>query len=266
MMSKIHNNTLKIPLYGNCRVQNLDGIHIFNCSEKKARWYLKRALAEIIQQDFNATPLIIRLRFIPNGEGHANDNFYLQERQNICVCCGKNEQLTKHHVVPFMYRRFFPNKLKNHTSYDVLPLCYKCHEKYEVFAQQFKTQLAAEYNITKENNSMVINPELKKICLYATALQRQKQIPIDRYNMMINVIRSYYGRDNITEKDLEMAAQIKYNTSRDEFRHEGQSIVERLINIDEINKFIIRWRKHFLAYTQAKYLPNFWIADRILIY
>jgi len=254
-MSKEHNNTLKIPLYGNCRVQNPEGTHIFNCGEKKAKWYLKRGLAEIIQE----IPLVIRLNFIPNGQGHANDAFYLQERQNICVCCGTKKLLTKHHVVPYCYRRFFPEHLKNHTAYDVLPLCYDCHEKYEVFAHQFKQKLAGEYAVTKEN-STVIDPELKKVCLYATALLRQKKIPVDRYNMMMGVIQSYYRRE-VTTKDLEEASQIRYNTNREDYKPEGKSVVE---NLDNIEVFVKRWRQHFVEHTKPAFLPKYWHIDRPL--
>lgn len=253
---KQHNNTLKIPLYGNCRVQNPSGTHIFNCGEKKAKWYLKRDLAIVIQH----IPLTIRLNFAPNGLGHASDNFYLQERKNICVCCGTDQYLTKHHVVPYCYRRFFPNNLKNHTAYDILPLCYDCHEKYEGFAQQFKKQLVIEYDIRAQDSS-VVNPELKKVCLYAAALLRGEKIPKDRHDMMMNVIRSYYNRDKISYSDLEAAAKIKYNTNRENYKHEGKSIVEKL-NTDEVNLFIIRWREHFIINTNAKYLPDFWNVNR----
>ena len=254
-MSKERNNTLKIPLYGNCRVQNPDGVHIFNCGEKKANWYLKRNLADIIQEN----PFTIRLNFAPNGKGHANDSFYLQERQNICVCCGTHEQLTKHHVVPYCYRRFFPERLKNHTAYDVLPLCYECHEKYEGFAQQFKKELAKEHSVPKENTT-VIDPELKKVCLYATALLKQASIPADRYDMMMNVIRSFYRRD-ITVEDLEKASQIRYNTHRADYKPEGQSVVESLNNVEE---FVKRWRQHFVDVMKPQHMPKYWIVDRPL--
>ncbi len=91
---KVKNTTLKTPLYGNCKVQNIDGEHIFNCSWKKQNWYVKRDLAEIIQED----PLIIRLKFTTAGKGNFDDPYYLQERKNLCVCCGSQSNLTKHHI------------------------------------------------------------------------------------------------------------------------------------------------------------------------
>jgi len=257
-MSKEHShNTLKIPLYGNCRVQNPEGTHIFNCGEKKAKWYLKRGLAEVIQE----VPLIIRLNFIPNGQGHANDDFYLQERQNICVSCGRVDQLTKHHVVPYCYRRFFPEHLKNHTAYDVLPLCYECHETYEGFAHQFKKQLTNEFAIPKEK-ARIVDTELKNVCLAASALLKHKDyIPEERYNYLIGIIAKYYDKPEVTIQDIEAAASIDYNTQREDYKPEGQAIVESL---NDIETFVRRWRQHFVDVMNPRHMPKYWTVDRPL--
>lgn len=251
-------NVLKAPLYGNCRVQNPEGVHIFNCGIKKANWYLNRALADII----NESPLVIRLKFQPNGNGHANDNFYLQERENICVSCGRNDLLTKHHVVPYCYRRYFPDSIKNHSAYDILPLCYECHENYETHAQRFKQELLVEYNIPKEY-TIDVDAEIKKVCMYASALIRYNDhiIPIDRYQMMMDVIRTYYGREEITKEDIERASQLKYNTRRENYKPEGQAIVEKLTDIEA---FIKRWRRHFIETLAPQHMPKYWDANRAL--
>ncbi len=249
-------NVLKTPLYGNCRVQNPDGLHIFNCGIKKASWYLKRDLADVIQEQ----PLVIQLKFQPNGTGHANDDFYLQERQNICVCCGRLDALTKHHVVPYCYRKFFPEDLKNHSAYDVLPLCYECHEKYESHAQKFKEELLVEFNVPKEH-TMDVDTEVKRVCLYASALLRfsESVIPVERYNMMMEVLRVYYGRAEIATQDIEQAAQLKYNTRRDNYKPEGQAVVESLTDIEA---FIKKWRQHFLDCAKPEFMPKYWDANR----
>lgn len=250
-------NTLKVPLYGNCRVQNPEGIHIFNCGEKKAKWYLKRGLAEIIRE----APLVIRLNFIPNGQGHANDNFYLQERQNICVSCGRTDRLTRHHVVPYCYRQFFPERLKNHTAYDVLPLCCACHERYESFAQQFKKQLADEYGIPKEKAHLV-DAGLKNVCMAASALVRQAQdIPEERHEYLIAILQKHYDRIEITAADIEAAAHLEYKTRREDYKPEGAAIVESL---NDIEAFVKRWRQHFVDTLAPKFLPPYWEVNRPL--
>lgn len=257
-MSRYPNNILKTPLYGNCRVENPEGTHIFNCGDKKARWYLSRSLAEIVKSD----PLTIRLKFTPNGKGHAADDFYLQKRQNICVCCGRDDQLTKHHVVPFMYRSHFPDHLKDHNSYDILPLCYECHEKYEIYAHQFKKVLAKEHAVEKEIK--VFDPELKKVCSAASALCSVSEIPEERYEYLIDIVRKHYaklGQFSVTLADVEKASQIKYKTNREDYKPEGQAVVE---NLDSIEVFVKRWRQHFVSTLKPQHMPQYWDVDRPL--
>jgi len=51
------------------------------------------------------------LRFEPNGRGKAkpyeeiyDDNFYVADRENKCVICGKDKDYSRFHVVPTLYR------------------------------------------------------------------------------------------------------------------------------------------------------------------
>lgn len=254
---KIKNTTLKTPLYGNCKVYNPEGEHIFNCGLKKAQWYLKRSLAEVVQHN----PLIIKLNFTPAGRGHADDAFYLQERKNVCVSCGTTAHLTKHHVVPLMYRRFFPDELKNHSAHDILPLCYECHEKYEVHAVRFKAELLAELNInTAGANAMLIDTERKKLCLYASAILKHREaIPEQRYEKMYAALCKYFDKDELTSADLEVASKIDYNNRRPDYIPEGKIVVDA---IDNIEVFIKRWRKHFIECTAASYMPPYWDIER----
>lgn len=244
-----------MPLYGNCHVQNPEGVHIFNCGEKKANWYLKRNLAVIVQLE----PFTIRLQFAPNGHGHANDEFYLQKRQNLCVRCGREDQLTKHHVVPYCYRKFFPEHLKNHTAYDILPLCYECHEEYEVHAQQLKRELAVELNVSNEQ-AKVLDVELKNACLAASALLNHREsIPAERLDYLTDILIKHFGRTEITREDLEIAANIEYNTRRLNYKPEGQAVVE---NINDFGLFVKRWRKHFINSMDPQHMPKHWTVDR----
>ena len=105
-------------IYGNYQVLSPDGHLMFRCDEKKANWYIKRNLAEIISND----PLIVKLKFQPKGLGNHNKKYGLSVIENICVVCGSDEFLTRHHVVPTCYRKFFPLEKKSHNFHDVLSL------------------------------------------------------------------------------------------------------------------------------------------------
>ena len=106
-----------------------DGILMFRCDYKKANWYLKRNLGEVISQ----YPLKVKLKFKPRGLGNHNKSFGLTEMSNECVICGASEYLTRHHVVPYCYRRYFPTSIKSHNFHDVLSLCVKCHDSTKHF-------------------------------------------------------------------------------------------------------------------------------------
>ena len=94
--------------YDNWKVYSLEGELMFRCSNKKISWYLSRNLANQIADDS------IRLNFHSKGLGHVGNTFYLEDRSNSCVCCGANNNLTTHHVVPDMYRRHMPEVVKSH--------------------------------------------------------------------------------------------------------------------------------------------------------
>src|SRR5271166_1799420 len=100
---------LKRPLYDNCCVYSIDGALLFKSNKKRALWYVERNLATVLKED----PFEIKLNFITKGLGHKDDPFYLQSRDNICIVCGSEAELTRHHIVPFCFRRFFPLEKKD---------------------------------------------------------------------------------------------------------------------------------------------------------
>lgn len=253
-------NSLKTPPYGNCHVQHPNGTAMFNCAYKKAKWYLDRNLAIIIQQD----PLIIRLTFEPAGPGRADDAFYLQHRKNICVRCGTTESLTKHHVVPFCYRKFFSEELKNYSAYDILPLCHDCHEEYEAFANELKDEIEAELNVISSPNKL-IDRKLKDVCLHASAILRHgDRIPEHRLDKLYDTLREYYSKPSIDREDLIKAASMGKALRKTGYDPNGKIPVGQLVvdRLDNIQCFVERWRKHFLDTMSPKFMPEHWSIER----
>jgi hypothetical protein len=133
-------NAKQSPIYGDWRVLNTVGELMFRTGEKRANWYLKRELATQVDER------TIQLNFEAAGPGHIGDDYYLESRPNICVVCGRSgENLNRHHIVPYQYRRWFSVELKTYSSYDVQAICLDHHEEYEGYAQEFSRQLAEEY-------------------------------------------------------------------------------------------------------------------------
>lgn len=98
----------KKAVYENCKMVAPDGELLSNCDFKKAHWYVEKGLAEKILDE----PYTIRLLFEPNGRSGTvkphvelyDDNFYTVDRENKCVCCGKEKDYSRFHVIPTLYR------------------------------------------------------------------------------------------------------------------------------------------------------------------
>ena len=127
-----------------------DGEFMCYVSKKRAQWYCNKKLAEWIN---NST---FKLKFNPNGIGKRGLKFYETKQENSCVVCGNSnkDNLTKHHVVPYVFRRNFPVIYKQSNHHDVLIVCEKCHIKYETHASEFKNKLAKDFNLLTHANPL----------------------------------------------------------------------------------------------------------------
>jgi hypothetical protein len=236
-------------IYGNCQVLSPEGILMFRCDKKKANWYVNRSLGEIITEE----PLTIKLNFQPKGLGNHNKDFGLSEMGNICVTCGTKEYLTRHHVVPYCYRRYFPLEIKSHNFHDVLSLCVDCHENYERKADGLKKNLSETYNAPINGEVETIKKDMVKfIKIASTILSPNKNIPIERLNILKNEFKSYFGIKRLTKKKLESIVKIKSNFIK---KTHGEIVIE---NIDDIQSFIQMWRSHFLEHNKCEHLPKNW--------
>lgn len=235
-------------IYGNCQVLSPDGILMFICEEKRINWYLIRNLAEKTSDN----PPTIKLKFTPNGLGNHNKGYGLNLMRNICVNCGTNKYLTRHHVVPYCYRQHFPDDYKSHNFHDVLPVCKDCHNKYERIADAKKLEIAEKYNAPIQGIS---NPNYKDACKFsklASLLLYNDKIPNDRRLNLENEVKRYLNKDIISENDLKEL--INYNEPFLIKTH-GQLVMEQVDNIDD---FIKSWREHFISNNECNFLPQNW--------
>lgn len=234
----------KKPMYGNYKVYHPKGHLMFYCSKKKYNWYLKRDLAIVLEGEEKS----IQLTFNPKGDGE-KPRFLQSERQNRCVECGTDEDLTKHHVVPTRYRKHFPDIYKSKNSNDVVVMCEEDHSKYERVADKFKYQLENEY-ITEEE--MEYNKMVEFIYKTMNTLEKHEdKIPEERLNYLREKMNGYMEKLDIViqeAKDLEL---INFN----------KLIVERC----GIEKLIVDWKNHFIKNTDVKYLPDWWDPNYVKI-
>jgi hypothetical protein len=242
-------------LYGGWKCQAPNGVLMFYCDIKKAKWYLDRNLADQVEEK------VIRLKFQPKGLGNAGDDFGLAPRKNMCVVCGKeNVDFTAHHVVPFCYRTNFPDEVKSHSSHDVLLLCIGCHEKYEIEAQKLKTQLGEEYGYPVTMSRFTHNTKLGRVMKHASAILLHKhEMPVERYELLLKTVQEYYGKTDISEEEIREAAAINPIEETYGFIFHGDYVAA---HIKDLPAFIIKWRKHFVDTMKPQFMPTGWEINR----
>lgn len=248
----------KTLIYGNCQVYSPDGELMFRCLEKRANWYLARNLATII----NKEPLSIQLKFIPKGKGETLDILKM-ERKNKCVVCGIEDLnlLTKHHLVPFVYRQHFPEKRKKHSSLFVVPICRDCHLKYEnEYAYQLKKVLAEAYAAPINGTFDV---ERNKAMGIIKCLRNFKDtIPQDRKDFLRDKLKQnlidfgIYENDDLSDiSSLNIVEERLEKESKEQVVHcHGKTVVDRVKDLDEFEKM---WSKHFVDSMKPQYMPEY---------
>jgi exonuclease 3'-5' domain-containing protein 2 len=249
----MHRSIRKKKIYGNYQVFSPDNVLMFRCDEKKANWYLDRDLAEKIDS------CKIKLTFIPNGYG--DDDFLKEERENICVVCGEKniEVLTRHHLIPYEFRRHFPEAIKSRNSAYIVPVCGSCHDIYEgEYAYHYKKEIADEYNVKFKNQlNTKTHCAIKNI---DAILKHRKDIPQKKLDEIQNNIINYLiEKDIFLEKeDLTDSKLIEVKSLfivKPEHRKSfGELIVEKC---DDIEEFTNNWVNHFIDNMSPKYMPEY---------
>ncbi|CAM8995710.1 unnamed protein product [Rhodiola kirilowii] len=214
----------KSPVYHNCRIYANDGRLLCFCDRRKLEWYLRRDLAELIEEN----PPGIRLKFEPKGRPEDEDNdFYIQTKKNMCVGCGEQNHYLRYRVIPSCYRIHFPEHLKSHRSHDIVLLCVDCHEIAHAAAEKYKRRIAAELDIplfiqkvvdsaqgevtngssTSKADEEGVSPLQLRTAAMAL-LRHGTSMPSKRRDELIQTVMKYYGGRVITEEDLEKALLV----------------------------------------------------------
>jgi len=243
------------PLYSNCAAYPPDeDVVIFRCDAGKMDFYLRKGLAELIQKD----PPIIRLKFRPKGRGHEGDPYFTQAIENVCVVCGSKKELSRHHIVPWIYRYWcFPRDQERNWSYDVLALCVFCHARYEKFATNLKKEIHLEFGAPLDGWNGLSAEELRVVKACAALRRHSDRIPPERRRILEEIVRHYLRKSgDLSPEDLLVGQQI---FEKAESVSSASLIGGRIGNADD---FAIRWRHHFIKTMNPEFLPPFWDPER----
>ena len=251
----------KQPIYGNCILLAPDGQMLCRCDTKKANWYLKRDLASMEAE----SPLTVRLKFEPKGRGAADDPYYLSEKANRCVVCGREDGLTKHHAVPYFFRKMFPPIIKNHSSHDVVPVCHECHTIYEIESQKLRLEIAKEMGYSPVPTKPKDKPS-QAISKLAFALKHHgDKMPESRKKELVNKLTEALGHSPTDEEISLLCKPTKKKYSNQEVSSWIAGVTKAVSNMTEteLHEFCCRWRKHFIAVMQPKYMLQHWDVNHM---
>ena len=237
-------------IYGNQVVVNSRDEIMFRCKDDRADWYLSRNLAERVNDT------TIRLTFEPKGNGYAGDQFYTQQRENICVVCGRTDDLSKHHVVPQCYRTHFSEEIKSSSSHDIVPLCLDCHNTYEEeYGLDLRRKLEKQYNAPVNGISIPGLSQMKALAYYLD------RIPNNRVENLLRQVHDLFKPDMTLQEIREFVSQVECfeQISGKLHKTHGRHVAEQ---IEDIQSFVEMWRSHFVSSMKPKHLPKNWDIQR----
>ncbi|XP_077546846.1 exonuclease 3'-5' domain-containing protein 2-like [Haemaphysalis longicornis] len=253
----------KAPLYGNCILQAPDGECLSNCNFKKLQWYVDRGLGTIVSS--GDEPLAVQLNFEPSHRPVLDEQYYIQNRDNICVVCGSKESLVRKNVVPHEYRKYFPNIMKNHISHDILLLCIRCHQLSNLKDIALRKALARECNAPIDSSEVVKfkeDPVLRKVrSAGRTLAQARNFLPQERVALLEDVLRDHFKVDEVTDAIIQAAANVDRRIVNEKFVPHGLKVVEHFKENGGLVNFELRWRQHFLDTMKPKHMPPLWSVD-----
>jgi hypothetical protein len=264
----------------NWKVYHPSGRHMFTCGEKKALWYLDRDLAEEIGNKK------VQLTFIPKGNGFEDNEVFGRSMRVVrCVVSGINENLQRHHIVPYCYRTYFPEAFKSKNHHDVVLMNYEIHSEYEQKANEYKDEIARIYNVKTiselnseytaklreigKPNSIILNAIHSLFKSYGRLtneliLEKLHYIS-DNTGISFDVLSTYsyvqFYKLYLLFKEAHMGDLHEFKeTNRMLFDH-GYHVSLKLDSEEKINDFVKLWRNHFIETMQPKYMPTGWSID-----
>jgi hypothetical protein len=248
----------KGKIYDNIKILTKEGEFLCYVGRSKADFYLTKKLADLIDDT------TIQINFIPKGIGSLGDPVNSIPKENICVVCGICEELTRHHIVPYSYKKHLKEECRSHQSYDIVALCFKCHSTYEKEANKLRIELFNEFGINLDDNRYkkeIYDSDLAHIANAAkTILKYLDKLPADRLERLQLKIESFIGKI-VGLEELQKLSTMNTRYTNDNYCDPYEEIISKIPLMD----LVIRWRKHFLEIAQPKHMPIGWDVNRIPI-
>ena len=158
-----------------------------------------------------------------------------------CLVCGGTDDTSRHHILPECIEKHIKEHKKLVAN---VPLCRKCHDKYEEWAYSFKQYLCQKHNIFFDAAAVVIDPH-KKI-LRDTAkvlLKSSKYRHTTLYKMHKETLEELTG-NKIDQKELVQLAAIGVTVPIVGYIDAGSQLLEAY----SLKQLQTMWAKHFMIW------------------
>ncbi|XP_042409470.1 protein RRP6-like 3 isoform X4 [Zingiber officinale] len=184
----------KSPVYHNCRIYATDGRMLCYCDRKKLEWYMRRGLAKMVEEDPPAIMLLFETKGRPEDEAHSAAEKY-------------KKQVAQEFGIPL-----FVQKIVNSgesTAATVASTLMSADEETGVSPLQLRTAAMA-------------------------LLRHGSNMPSGRLEELMQIVRTYFGRQEVSVEDLEAALLVgmspherrRFEKKRGlSFRHTEQNVV-----------------------------------------
>lgn len=245
-----------------------DGDFMFFHTEKKMNSFIRNGLAKVVDEENK----VVQLTFIPKGKGcDKNDIFMSTPKENKCVVCGTEKHLTRHHVVPRQFRKYFSEKYRESNSHDIVFACIEHHESYERFADILKTDYYLKYNI-ESYSSIEVKTMSKLKLIYGCILGLENKLYSGnkywfKLDYKIKRLLNYNQEIPFTMSQisyLKSLYQDKIKNARKFFKEDATSknLVNKIVEQGELEDFVKTWRQHFIDYAKPNFMPLGWDVNR----
>jgi hypothetical protein len=233
------NNTLTISIYA------IDGTTLIGyCGYKRYKWYIRKGLAEIK----NENPLSIQLNFI--HKRHDN-NKSLINRNTICNCCGNNScKLEKFNVFPICYKFHYSENV--HDITEMLYICKNCLGTCNKFIETYKEKLYKEFNISPNE---FYDIDKIKFNAHFAKIYKKKGTKNYKYIRCMKNLKKLLKMDESETFDSE---QLDNYQSISFLNDTYMTIEKYIVNNykNDYKQFTTELKRNFVLIVEPKYLPS----------
>lgn len=232
--------------YDNCKIMLPDGKFGGYASRRKINWYLKKGIADKI--DDNA----IKLNFTPVMTSDKNGQIKLDDnggRENICVVCGEADKLFRYSLMPMAFKKYYPLDMKKHRSDLIVLLCYECKEDAQYFSNYYSNVILSENGFDRKD---IDDKNLIRVRKVARLMIEGKKLR----DHDATLIEEYIGHKP-SDDELKELSKIDIHKKVGDYRNIYESIVMEANKSDNgILEFENRFLKYFAENMEPEFIPK----------